>query len=94
MKMTIDLQVGPGVSTPGALLVRVGAEWVEMPATVTPLGEALRQLCDDELARLADDDVPEHISRWNEIEEIAAAAWDADPHGDTITWRDEFEIPF
>lgn len=96
--MATNLHVGPGVATPDALLVRVGAEWVEMPATLTPLGEALRNLCATKLAVIAERKrtratQQEHLSRWNEAQEIAAEVYNSDPHGD-LTWREEFEMPY
>lgn len=96
--MATELQVGPGVATPDAVLIRVNGEWVEMPATLTPLGEALRNLCATKLAVIAERRrtraaTQEHISRWNEMHEIVAEVYDADPHGE-LSWRDEFEIPY
>jgi hypothetical protein len=104
-KMETNLHVGPGVATPDALLVKVGVEWVEMPSTLTPLGEALRRLCDDELALIAERRrtraaVQEHVSEWDEMATIAAEVYaatsdDPDPHGD-LSWREMFadDLPY
>lgn len=65
---------------------------------LTPLGQAMRRLCHTQLARIANKRAERaatqpHISRWNEMAEIAAATYDADPHGD-LTWREEMELPY
>jgi hypothetical protein len=96
--MATELSIGPGVATPDGLLVRVGGEWVEAPATITPLGEALRNLCVAKLAVIAERRrtraaKQEHLSRWDEIHEIAAEVYNADPHDD-LTWREEYGIPY
>ena len=96
--MATELHVGPGVATPDALLVKVGAEWVEIPATLTPLGEALRNLCATKLAVIAERRrtraaTQEHLSRWDEMQEIAAECHNSDPHGD-LSWRDDMGLPY
>ena len=64
---------------------------------LTPLGQAMRRLCATKLAVIAERRrtraaQEEHLRRWNEMHEIAAATYDADAHGD-LTWREEYGIP-
>ena len=96
--MATNLHVGPGVVTPDAVLICVGGEWVTAPATLTPLGEALRNLCATKLAVIAERRrtraaQQEHLSRWSEMAEIAAEVYNSDPHDD-LTWREEYGIPY
>ena len=96
--MATELSIGPGVVTPDAVLVRIGGEWVEAPATLTPLGEALRNLCATKLAVIAERRrtraaQQEYLSNYNEAAQIAAEVYNSDPHGD-LSWREEYGIPY
>ena len=68
--------------------------------TLTPLGQAMRRLCATKLAVIAERRrtraaTQEHISRWDEMQEIAAECHNSAPHGD-LSWREMFadDLPY
>ena len=121
--MATELHVGPGVALPDAVLIRVGTEWVEMPADHTPLRDvlagwldgphiwsaaAIGQYCSEINMIAQQPDViaeratraaaQEHLSRYDELAEIAAEVHaatndDPDPHGN-LSWRNEWQLPY